>query len=52
MTESHLNPLEPRDWMSTLEAFGVKLQPDARAATAITWDSRKVDEQTAFAALS
>ena len=35
MTESHLNPLEPRDWMSTLEAFGVKLQPDARAAKEI-----------------
>ena len=52
MNKSHLNPLEPRDWMSMLEAFGVKIQPDARAAKAITWDSRKVDEQTAFAALS
>ncbi len=52
MIESNLNPLEPRDWISALEAFGVVVQIDARAATAITWDSRKVNEFTAFAALS
>jgi UDP-N-acetylmuramoyl-tripeptide--D-alanyl-D-alanine ligase len=52
MTKSDLNPLEPRDWLSTLEVFGVKIQPDARAATAITWDSRKANQHTAFAALS
>jgi UDP-N-acetylmuramoyl-tripeptide--D-alanyl-D-alanine ligase len=52
MIESNLNPLEPRDWISALEAFGVALHPDTRAATAITWDSRKVNEYTAFAALA
>ncbi len=52
MIESNLNPLEPRDWISALEAFGVVIHSDARAATAITWDSRKVNEYTAFAALA
>jgi UDP-N-acetylmuramoyl-tripeptide--D-alanyl-D-alanine ligase len=52
MIESNLNPLEPRDWISALEAFGVVVHPDARVATAITWDSRKVNEFTAFAALA
>jgi UDP-N-acetylmuramoyl-tripeptide--D-alanyl-D-alanine ligase len=52
MIESNLNPLEPRDWISALEAFGVAIHADARAATAITWDSRKVNEFTAFAALA
>ena len=52
MTESNLNPLEPRAWMSTLEAFGIEVQPDAQAAKAITWDSRNVNENTAFAALA
>jgi UDP-N-acetylmuramoyl-tripeptide--D-alanyl-D-alanine ligase len=51
MIESNLNPLEPRDWIPALEAFGVVIHSDARAATAITWDSRKVNEFTAFAAL-
>jgi UDP-N-acetylmuramoyl-tripeptide--D-alanyl-D-alanine ligase len=52
MIESNLNPLEPRAWSSALEAFGVAIHPDARAARAITWDSRKVNEFTAFAALA
>jgi UDP-N-acetylmuramoyl-tripeptide--D-alanyl-D-alanine ligase len=52
MKESNLNPLEPRDWISALEAFGVTIHADARAATQITWDSRKVNEYTAFAALA
>jgi UDP-N-acetylmuramoyl-tripeptide--D-alanyl-D-alanine ligase len=52
MIESNLNPLEPRDWISALEAFGVVVHADARAATEITWDSRKVNEFTAFAALA
>jgi UDP-N-acetylmuramoyl-tripeptide--D-alanyl-D-alanine ligase len=52
MIESNLNPLEPRDWISALEAFDVVVHAEARAATAITWDSRKVNEFTAFAALA
>ena len=52
MKESNLNPLEPRAWISALEAFGVMIQADVRAAKAITWDSRQVNEFTAFAALA
>ncbi len=52
MMESNLNPLEPRDWIAALEAFGAVVHAEARAATEITWDSRKVNEFTAFAALA
>jgi UDP-N-acetylmuramoyl-tripeptide--D-alanyl-D-alanine ligase len=53
MTEhTRPHPLEPRAWSSALEAFDVSVSDDARVATSITWDSRKVNEHTAFAALA
>ncbi len=42
-------PLDPRLWQSTLQA---EIHEQAIAATAITFDSRAVDSQTAFAALA
>jgi UDP-N-acetylmuramoyl-tripeptide--D-alanyl-D-alanine ligase len=44
--------LDPRAWIETLEPLGLlSIAPDAQPATAITWDSREVNADTAFAAL-
>jgi UDP-N-acetylmuramoyl-tripeptide--D-alanyl-D-alanine ligase len=42
------DPLDPRAWA---EEIGATVSPDARPATAITFDSRQVNATTAFAAL-
>jgi UDP-N-acetylmuramoyl-tripeptide--D-alanyl-D-alanine ligase len=44
-------PLDPRAWQIVLEKFNARIADDARAATAITFDSREVNANTAFAAL-
>jgi UDP-N-acetylmuramoyl-tripeptide--D-alanyl-D-alanine ligase len=43
--------LDPRAWQGVLEGFNAQIADDARAATAITFDSREVSVTTAFAAL-
>ena len=43
--------LDPRAWQATLEGFNVQIADDARAANAITFDSREVNATVAFAAL-